>query len=158
MLREDPTITNADEQAENLVNSTILEKIYNSDPDLEAGRIDPSLVLLEDAKLRGLEIENANILNNTCWFGSIYGYAEETLQFCDQAVALNPDDSGYRDSRGLARALTGDYAGAIEDFQFFVDSEEYDDTLIQQRKQWILDLKAGKNPFTAEVLEMLKGE
>ena len=35
---------------------------------------------------------------------------------CEQAVELEPDHGGYRDSHGLARALTGDYPGAIVDF------------------------------------------
>jgi regulator of sirC expression with transglutaminase-like and TPR domain len=82
------------------------------------------------------------------------------LQYCEQAVALAPK-AYIRDSRGLARALIGDYAGAIEDFQFFVDQaadEGEDESFIQQRQQWIIALQAGKNPFTPEELETLKDQ
>lgn len=68
-----------------------------------------------------------------------------------------PSAPYIRDSRGLALALTGNYPGAIEDFQFFVDhgqGEEY----IVKRQQWIAQLKAGRDPFTPEVLEELMSE
>jgi hypothetical protein len=93
-----------------------------------------------------------------CWIGSLSEYAMQVLPYCEQAVLKSPL-AGNHDSRGLARALTGDYAGAIEDFQFVVDQgakEGLPDELILQRQQWIEDLKAGKNPFTPELLEKLK--
>jgi WD40 repeat protein len=159
MLKVNSTGENSNEQAIKLVNSTILDGIYVSAPDLEAGKIEPLLILLEDAKMNRLEIDDATILNSMCWFGSIYGYAEDVLQYCEQAVALFNDDEAFRDSRGLARALTGDYPGAIEDFQFFIDyGEYYDETWVQQRQEWIVALGEGKNPFTPEVLESIKNQ
>ena len=62
----------------------------------------------------------------------------------------------YLDSRGLARALTGNTQGAIEDFQAYVDSSEFTEESRNQRKQWLKLLKKDKNPFTDEVLENLK--
>jgi hypothetical protein len=38
---------------------------------------------------------------------------------CEQAVALALEHGGIADSRGVARALTGDVAGAIADFERF---------------------------------------
>jgi hypothetical protein len=61
----------------------------------------------------------------------------------------------------LARALTGDYAGAIEDFQFFIDNEKreaFTPSMFQQRQQWIVELQAGRNPLTPELLEELRNE
>jgi hypothetical protein len=107
----------------------------------------------------GLEVDDPEELNYVCWDGSLYGYVQDVLQYCEEAVALEPDEAHIRDSRGLARALLGDYAGAIEDFQFFVDygiDQGWDESDVQQRQQWIIDLKAGKNPFTPEVLDSLK--
>jgi regulator of sirC expression with transglutaminase-like and TPR domain len=43
------------------------------------------------------------------------------MNACEQAVQLDPNTGHWYDSRGLARALSGDYQGAIEDFQFFVE-------------------------------------
>jgi len=93
-------------------------------------------------------------LNLICWYGSLDGHAERVLPACDEAVAEDSTSASWRDSRGLARALTGDTAGAIEDFQYYVDWSFSDDAV--QREGWIEQLRAGKNPFTAKVLESLK--
>ena len=51
--------------------------------------------------------------------------------------------------------------GAIEDFEFFVkwakQTGNYE-TLIDSRLQYVADLKAGKNPFTPEVLQQLRNQ
>jgi tetratricopeptide (TPR) repeat protein len=92
--------------------------------------------------------------NQVCWFGSLTGGAALVLDACAKAVAISPDNASIRDSRGLARALTGDVNGAIEDFKAFVasrpDLPEADD-----RRRWIDALAVGQNPFTAEVLKQL---
>ena len=58
--------------------------------------------------------------NAVCWVGSLDGFAEIVLPACDRAVELAPDDGNARDSRGVARAITGDVQGAIVDFERFV--------------------------------------
>ena len=58
--------------------------------------------------------------NRLCWFGSLEGHAAVVLHACEQAVTLAPDDGSVRESRGIARALTGDYNGAIADLEFFI--------------------------------------
>jgi regulator of sirC expression with transglutaminase-like and TPR domain len=75
---------------------------------------------------------------------------------CEKAVVLAPKDGEFRDSRGIARALTEDKQGAIEDFQAFIQSTDWDESK-KQRLGWIDALKAGKNPFTQEEIEKLKG-
>jgi regulator of sirC expression with transglutaminase-like and TPR domain len=77
------------------------------------------------------------------------------MEACEQAVAFDPEDGGIRDSRGLARALTGAIEEAIEDFQAFVDWTDDEEKKVQ-RQRWIDGLRAGKNPFTPEVLEKLR--
>jgi len=76
-------------------------------------------------------------------------------------VTLLPRNGGIRDSRGVARAIMGDYTGAIEDFSFFVEwaeRENWDVLIISRRQSWISDLRAGINPFNAEMVETLKDE
>ena len=94
-------------------------------------------------------------LANFCKKGSLNGYAKDVLFACENAVKLAPNDGDIRDSRGLARALTSDFKGAIEDFQFFVEWTN-DDEKKAQRKDWIESLKKGEKPFTQEVLDKLK--
>ncbi len=90
-----------------------------------------------------------------CWHGSLWGNAEDVMFACEQAVALEPLLASTREARGLARALTSDYAGAIEDLEQSAaratTSEER-----AQRLSWIRTLASGQNPFTEEVLRALR--
>ncbi len=65
----------------------------------------------------------------------------------------------FADSRGLARALTGDYAGAAEDFRSYVEwLEKHDgnEREIDMRRFWIAELEAGRNPFDEATLAELR--
>ena len=115
----------------------------------EAQTLDPTLEI------------SASTWNTLCWFGSLWGDAADVMDTCERAVRLAPADGAMRDSRGLARALAGDYPGAIEDFGFFVEwskevgkYEQYG----SKREAWIAELKAGRNPFDAATLEALRSE
>lgn len=120
----------------------------------EALALDPELTMTEGWDL-----------NQLCWYGSLQGYAAEMMLVCDRAV-----ESVYYgfDSRGVARAMTGDYGGAIEDFQAFIDilndwiqysegGEVSQSVIIRkaQREAWIDALAKGQNPFTKELVQEL---
>lgn len=126
------------------------------------GDIDEALSYFAEAQASDPEGISANSWNGLCWFGSLWGYAAEVMDACETAVALDPEHGGIRDSRGVARALSGDYTGAIEDFTFFVDwcteSDGCSRFNVQKREAWIIELENGRNPFDAEVLESLKLE
>ncbi|NEP54057.1 MAG: hypothetical protein F6K65_36815 [Moorea sp. SIO3C2] len=122
------------------------------------GKLIKALSFYKQAQQLDLNLEiDANYWNNLCWFGSLHGYAADVMDACEKAVAKAPKYKGYQDSRGLARALTGDTAGAISDFQEFVDWIG-DDELTAKPQKWIDQLRAGKNPFTEEVLKDLLEE
>ncbi|MCP6757851.1 MAG: AAA-like domain-containing protein [Fischerella sp. CENA71] len=100
----------------------------------------------------------AKAWNSLCRQGSLQGYVKNVVNdACEKAVKLAPENGDIRDSRGLARALVGNYAGAIEDFQVFIKSSK-DDGAKRQREGWVKDLQAGKNPLTWEVLKELGAE
>jgi hypothetical protein len=101
---------------------------------------------------------SAQSWNTLCWYGSLHGRAADVLYAGEKAVNLDPDYKEYQDSRGLARALTGDLAGALADFQAVLDSGVFDDwqDIKQRRQRWVEALKAGNNPFTPEELEALR--
>jgi WD40 repeat protein/tetratricopeptide (TPR) repeat protein len=111
----------------------------------EAQKLDPTIEI------------PAFIGNNLCWWGSLWGRAAEVKEAGETAVALEPENGKFRDSRGLARALTGDIAGAIEDFQAFVDWSNNEEQRLK-RQRWIEALGAGENPFTQEEIENLFNE
>jgi len=112
------------------------------------------LKLLDVVAEKSIPIDDASLLNKVCWNGSLNGYASHVLEYCEHAVKLKPEDANIRDSRGLARALTGDFQGAINDFQYYVDISNGSNA--KRRGQWIIELQAGRNPFTDDVLKDLR--
>ncbi|MCP4351713.1 MAG: hypothetical protein GY795_40115, partial [Desulfobacterales bacterium] len=106
-------------------------------------------------------------LNILCLLGSLYGYADDVMYACEQAVQK---PNYYKNSRGIARALTGDIEGAIKDFESFSDLMEttvalYSDDkkaelaeIVSRPKRWIDDLRKGENPFTPEEILALFNE
>jgi WD40 repeat protein len=95
--------------------------------------------------------------DDLCWYGSLHGHAAEVMDACEKAVAFSPPaEVGYhRDSRGVARAMVGDRAGAIADFEAYITWTE-DSSLNQSRRQrWVATLRKGKNPFTRKEIESL---
>lgn len=80
----------------------------------EAERLDPTLKIA------------AKSWNTLCWYGSLWQYAAEVMPACEKAVARAPESEkgSYRDSRGVARALVGNYPGAIEDFETYLKQKE----------------------------------
>ncbi len=97
----------------------------------------------------------APVWNTLCYSGSLWGHAADVMTACEDAVALAPWNGNIRDSRGVARALTGDLAGAIEDLEAFA-AWTLNDEDRSQRQEWIDALRAGENPLTPEVLETLR--
>jgi tetratricopeptide (TPR) repeat protein len=129
------------EEGEELLTQRQVEKALAA--YAKARQLDPTLEL------------SAESWNTLCRFGSLWGQATEAMHACEQAIMLAPEHGGFRDSRGLARALTGDVDGAMADFQAFIawtkDVEQR-----SKRQGWIEDLGAGKNPFIPEEIDELR--
>lgn len=121
------------------------------------GKIEEALNLMErdypDSDFARLEF---NSWNNICWYGALHGFADRVVSMCDYAFDARDDIPPYRDSRGLARALTGDFEGAIADFRYVI--EEGDQSLRDTRIPYLEKLLKGENPFTEEELATLRGE
>jgi len=124
------------------------------------GMIDEAIATYTQAETIESDINiSASDWNILCWYGSLWGYAEQVIYACDQAVELAPESAGIKDSRGLARALTGDYAGATEDFSEYLEwlenhgGETYE---INLRRTWIAEMNAGRNPFNEKTLTELR--
>ena len=124
---------------------------------VKQGKYKEAITAYSEAQKLDSQVElTADFWNNLCWDGSLKKQASDVMFACDKAVNLSPNDGNIRDSRGLARALTGNYSGAIEDFEAFIKWTN-DKEAKAQRQGWVKDLKAGKNPFTDAVLKKLSG-
>ncbi|MFN8488262.1 MAG: tetratricopeptide repeat protein [Caldilineaceae bacterium] len=104
----------------------------------------------------------SNAYNNLCWIYTLKQQPMLGFPNCQRAIELEPRPL-YYDSRGLANALLGDFKAAITDFQTYVawlekQTDTQSATYLAERKAWIADLQAGKNPFTPAVLAALGKE
>jgi len=92
--------------------------------------------------------KRANTWNDLCWSGSLRGHASDVMDACEQSVKLAAGMEtllvSARDSRGLARALTHNRAGAIDDFSFVAGHTARPDQK-QRCQDWLADLQAGKD-------------
>jgi TonB family protein len=98
----------------------------------------------------------ASFWHPLCWYGTLWERAAEVLWTCDHMVAVAPTQGWARDARGIARALTGDTQGAIDDLSAFA-AGTMNDQARSERLAWVASLRAGRNPFTAQVLASLRG-
>jgi WD40 repeat protein len=104
-------------------------------------------------------IDDGRVANAICWRGSLDGSAARVLPVCERAVALLPELPEIRDSRGLARALTGNVSGAIEDFSAYIASAGRDGQSAERtadREVWVAALREGRNPFDTATLAALR--
>jgi tetratricopeptide (TPR) repeat protein len=123
---------------------------------VEQGNVKDALAAYAEAQRLYPTLEISDVSWNTlCWEGSLWGHASEVMTACKQAVSLSPEEGYIHDSRGLARAQTGDIDGAIADFQAYI-GQLRDEKKRSQRQRWIDALRAGQNPFTPEELERLR--
>ena len=122
----------------------------------KAGLIPRAMASFMEAQRLDTRISSApTIWRALCWYGSLSGYAEDVIGTCDRWVTLSPDAAPARDARGIARALTGDYPGAIADLEASVNVFTSEPQRVE-RSAWIRTLRAGRNPFTPDVLEQLR--
>ncbi len=123
------------------------------------GEIDKALPAYQKAQLLDPKLEiSPQFWYQLCKYGCLHGYAANVIFAGEKLVKLLPNKEICRDTRGLARALTGDISGAIADFQAVVDSDLFDKRkeLKAKRQRWLAALKQGNNPFTPEEMEELR--
>lgn len=124
---------------------------------LKAGDRSQARVYFQKASNASAKSQDSQHLNSLCWNGAKAGFGSEILPSCDHAISLHPKSHAYRDSRGLARALTGDFSGASEDFQYWIDSNEKDPKKAKSlaiRKQMMAAIK-DKNADEIENLRLV---
>jgi hypothetical protein len=109
----------------------------------------------------GLE-RDSSTWNDLCGMGSLWNRAATVMSACDRAVELEPEDGAIRANRGMARALTGDFVGALEDLRLvkaWVEEHESDNTeQLENLEHIITELEEQRNPFTPETLEQARNQ
>lgn len=104
--------------------------------------------------------EQARINNDVCWQGSIRDFAADVLPACRTAVELADADVsfGYRDSLGVALALSGESAAALSAFEEYVARGQgrRSSRLLARRAQWVADLRRQRNPFRSDKERVLR--
>jgi WD40 repeat protein len=140
--------------------------IANGSKYMEQDKIKDAVTAFADAasiygSVQGMDPDGsarASTWNALCWEASLRGHAADVMDACERAVEqaeqLKPLSWNTRDSRGVARALTGNTDGAIEDFQFFIEHATNAERKAERQK-WVSLLRAGQKPFTHEVMELL---
>lgn len=136
------------------------EMVWNAGLDAKKGEINAALETIAQARKLYAEVEIwAMTWGYICRGGTLHRQARKVLDACEQAVvqASQREEAEYRESRGLARAITGDFDGALEDFRFIEKNpKSWLLSSKQQRTAWIEALEHGENPFTENVLESLR--
>jgi tetratricopeptide (TPR) repeat protein len=94
--------------------------------------------------------------NDLGWNAALEDHLQEASFASNAAVKSDPGNGSYRDTRGVVLALLGDRPGAIKEFEFAIQSKALTAEEKKVRKQWLDDLKRGKNPLTPKVLDVLR--
>ena len=137
-----------------------LSFLYKGESLVMEGKVKEAIAAYEQAQKLdpNLKITANSWGDSLCWRGSLNGYAKDVMFACENAVKLDRENGWIRDSRGVARALTGNNKGAIEDFEAFLkwaDKNETDKAYKLQREGLINALKARNNSLTLEEMKKL---
>lgn len=147
-----------DERATELV---VKQLFNNASDDVESGDISSALNSLNTIeRIAPNQITPGSIgWVTVCYSAGLNGGAshEGILPRCNEVVNTSTGDNLIlaHDSRGLIRAMTGDFEGAIEDFSFFVEQVN-DPSLRQRRQRWIDELQQNRYPFTEEDIQSVR--
>jgi tetratricopeptide (TPR) repeat protein len=93
--------------------------------------------------------QSRNLDNDVCWDGNLSGFAAEVMPACERAVARFPESGNSIDSRGLAKALTGDLAAARADLKKALQlaDSSWNDQVKALRREWLAAIEKGADPF-----------
>ena len=84
------------------------------------------------------------------------GFPNIALPAADHALEVLPKNGWAHDTRGKVRAADGDFAGAVEDFEFFLNKNDPEPQVASLRRTWIAKMKSGQ-PVTAQELLLSSG-
>lgn len=146
-----------------LVTPALLEK---ADRAIFEEDIETAISAFEQAQALDPEQISDSRWAKLCQSGSLAGYASDVLWACDLAVEKDSFPGRLRSRRGVARALSNDIEGAIDNFEAYINWTYSEGALVFEKKclevdrlrrqRWTDALRSGQNPFTPEELEKLR--
>jgi WD40 repeat protein len=156
-------------------------------PDITAGMLDQAIEAAREGRIAEAlatyeTVERSDpqffitgyYWSRLCRLGALWDMARDVYESCGRAVALDPNNGAFHDSRGIARALMSDSTGAIEDFRAYLRlaKASYQELILpaypapmeesilqptdKQRTDWIDALLSGRNPFDEATLKALR--
>jgi len=144
------------------------EQVSEGNRLAQEGKTDDAIAAYQQAlELNPSLDSDAVYWNELGWLSSLGGRLKYGLDASEKAVRLSQAGNDKvvvihsLDTRGLARALTGDTPGAIEDLDAVLDSDVSDGFGTEykaQRREWVHALRNGKQPFTPQLLKELRSK
>lgn len=132
--------------------------MYEGNKFMKQGKIKQAVIAYTNAQNLDPKVEiSADAWRELCLQGSLKKQAADVMPACEKAVKLANNNQKIRVVRGVARTLTGNKQGAIEDFEAYIAATD-SKTGKSKVRRWIKDLRTGRNPFTAKKLKRLLGE
>ncbi|MGD2136537.1 MAG: hypothetical protein PVF27_10265 [Gemmatimonadales bacterium] len=133
-----------------------LERLARATVQATNGDLDSALAGYHAALAAAPALERfATPAHALCKWGGLWNRGADVLPVCDRAVAAADGYLGVHDARGVARAVAGEFAGAIDDLEIFAAWTDSGDARAK-RREWIAALERGENPFTEAVREELR--
>jgi hypothetical protein len=129
--------------------SVTLAYLQQAKMAVQAKRSDDARAAYQAAAQWAAESGDPYVANEVCWSGSLDGFATFVLSAGEFAVRGDPANGNYRDTRGVARAMTGDLKGALADLEAYIPWAErmgVAEPTVARRRQWIDLLRAGRRP------------
>lgn len=127
--------------------------ITNARNLVQVKRYDEAVAALAQAQALDPELSlDVHTLHGLCQ-GALSG--AQVLPACEEA---SRDDPAFAFFTAVARANADDLAGAAADLEASLAEVGLRDEIRSRRTAWATELRAGRNPFTAEVLKQLSSE
>ncbi|BAU05194.1 WD-40 repeat-containing protein [Fischerella sp. NIES-3754] len=132
--------------------------MYEGNKYMKEGKIKQAVIAYINAQNLEPKVDiSADGWRELCLQGSLKKQAADVIPACEKAVQLAANNQKIRVVRGVARALTRNKQGAIEDFEAYIAATD-SKTGKSKVRRWIKDLRTGRNPFTDKKLKRLLGE
>lgn len=106
-------------EARRLAQPTLENILDEAVGQADKGESEAAKVEFEAALKLAAGLNTAEAWHKLCVAGTRHGFAGTVLAACDQAIALEPGNGLYYNSRGIARLILGQQKEAQEDFEFF---------------------------------------